>query len=77
VYVADHGSRRILKITSDGRPVTAATSESPWAPTGVAVVGDDLYLLEVGYARTGGSLGPRVRKVSAGGKVAILATVSE
>jgi sugar lactone lactonase YvrE len=77
VYVADHGSRRILKITPGGRAATAAMSEPPWAPTGVAVVGDDLYLLEVGSTRTGGSLGPRVRKVSASGKAEILATVSE
>jgi sugar lactone lactonase YvrE len=77
VYVADHGSRRIVQITPEGRAATAATSEPPWAPTGVAVVDDDLYLLEVGYTRAGGSLGPRVRKISAGGKAAILATVSE
>jgi sugar lactone lactonase YvrE len=77
VYVADHGGRRILKITPAGRAATAAMSEPPWAPTGVAVAGDDLYLLEVGYTRTGGSLGPRVRKVSASGRAAILATVNE
>jgi sugar lactone lactonase YvrE len=76
-YAADYGSRRIVKVTPDGRSSTASESEPPWAPTGVAVVGDDLYLLEVGYTRTGGSLGPRVRKVSASGKVAILATVDE
>jgi sugar lactone lactonase YvrE len=77
VYVADYGSRRILKISTEGRAATVAMSEPPWAPTGVAVVGDDLYLLEVGYTGTGSSLGPRVRKVSAGGKAAILATVDE
>jgi sugar lactone lactonase YvrE len=77
VYAADHSGRRIVKITPEGRTATAATSEPPWAPTGVAVAGDDLYLLEVGSSRTGISLGPRVRKVSAGGKGAILATVHE
>jgi sugar lactone lactonase YvrE len=77
VYVADPGSRRIVRITPEGRAATAAMSEPPWAPTGVAVAGDDLYLLEVGYSRAGASLGPRVRKVSAGGKAAILATVNE
>jgi sugar lactone lactonase YvrE len=77
VYVADQGGRRILKITPEGRVATAAISEPPWMPTGVAIAGDDLYLLEAGYHLTQGNLGPRVRKVSADGKASILATVKD
>jgi hypothetical protein len=77
VFVADYGSRRVLKVTAGGRVGTAATSEPPWAPSGVAVADHDLYLLEVGSTRTGGPLGPRVRKVSASGEASILATVDE
>lgn len=76
-YVADNGGRRIVKVTPDGRSSTVFRSEPPWAPTGVAMSGDDLYILEVGPGRTRQSMGLRVRKVSPGGKSEVLATVAE
>ena len=74
-YAADHGGRRIVKVTPDGRSATASGSESGWAPTGVAVSGDDLYILEVGAGRPGQPTGPRVLKVTPGGRSEVLATV--
>jgi hypothetical protein len=76
-YAADTGSRRVMKVTSEGRVAIAVTSETPWAPTGIAVVGDDFYLLEMGETGRREPLGPRVRKVSPGNKSEVLATVGE
>jgi sugar lactone lactonase YvrE len=77
VFVADHGSRRILKISAVGRVSTAAVAERPWAPTGVAAAGEDLFILEVGSTLARSLLGPRVRKITADGKVTSLAMVDE
>jgi sugar lactone lactonase YvrE len=77
VFVADHGGARVLKISPEGRVSIAASSERPWAPTGVAVSGDDLMILEVGSSPLGRLLGPCVRRVSADGRVTTLATVGE
>jgi sugar lactone lactonase YvrE len=76
-YSADHGVRRIVKVTPDGRISTASESQAGWAPTGVAVSGDALYILEVGSGGPGQPTGPRVRKVSPGGKSEVLATVAD
>jgi hypothetical protein len=50
-------------------------TEPPYFPNGVAAVGNDVYVLEVGFTLPNLSSGPRVRKISANGKQAILATV--
>jgi sugar lactone lactonase YvrE len=76
-YAADHSGRRVVKLTADGQASVAATTEPPWAPTGVAVAGADLYLLEVGSSPARVNFGPRVRKVTPSGKSEILATVPE
>lgn len=51
---------------------------SPWAPTGVALFGGDLYVLEFQNANSENrrEMLPRVRKIEADGKTAVLATVS-
>ncbi|HSE49985.1 MAG TPA: hypothetical protein VLA96_12320 [Terriglobales bacterium] len=47
VYVADYDNRRVLKLSADGKQrVTAYESSLGWAPTGVWVAGDTLYVLE-------------------------------
>ena len=47
VYVADYDNRRVLKLSADGKQrVTAYESSFGWAPTGVWVAGEDLYVLE-------------------------------
>lgn len=47
VYVADYDNRRVLKLSADGKQrVTAYESPFGWAPTGVWVAADELYVLE-------------------------------
>lgn len=76
-FVADHGNRRVLKITPDGRTATVLRAEEPWFPTGVAVGGGELYVLEEGHTPANAPVGTRVRKLSPGGTVTLLATVGE
>jgi sugar lactone lactonase YvrE len=73
VYAADFGNRRVLKITPGGSITTLLRAEESWSPTGVAFRNGELYILESGNAPQH----PRVRKLSAGGKVSVLATIGE
>ena len=79
VYAADHPGRRVLLITPAGSVSTVLRTGSIWAPTGIAVAPDGLYLLEhlrMPLAILGDlAVGPyaRVRRVSADGKVTELA----
>lgn len=79
VYAAACGCRCVVKITADGKVETVLKAERPWSPTGVAVQGDDVYILE--YTNPNGEFSdgwrPRVRKLGRDGKVTTLATVSE
>ena len=79
VYVADTGDARVLKITPDGRVSTLLQTESPWSPTGVALFGSDVYVLE--FLHTARDVRrdwlPRVRKIGADGKSIIIATVDQ
>jgi hypothetical protein len=76
IYAAVNGCRSVVKITLDGKVETVLTSEPPWSPTGVALHGKDLYVLE--YSNTDKHEGwfPRVRKFAADGKrVTVLASL--
>src|SRR5262249_22793917 len=46
VYVAATGCRGVVKITAAGQVETVLKAERPWSPTGVAVRGSDVYVLE-------------------------------
>ncbi len=81
VYVAATGSRRVLKITPSGGVSTILQAPSPWSPTGVAVFGGEVYVLEwqdapASQAEVRRAWIPRVRKVGRDGKFTTLATVS-
>ena len=76
-FVADYGNRRVLKITPDNRITTLIRAEQPWLPTGVAVSGNDLYILENSFTPTHTPIGTRVRKLSPDGRVTVLATAGE
>jgi len=77
VYVADYRNRRVLKVTPGGAVSTAAQTEPPWAPTGVALAeGGDLYILEFGPTPSNANT-PRVRKLSPDGRVSTVATVGQ
>jgi hypothetical protein len=76
MYVADSGDARVLKI-SRGKVTTLLQTQSPWAPTAVALFGTDLYVLE--FLHTAGDVRrdwlPRVTKISSDGKSTIIMTV--
>lgn len=75
VYAADSGNRRLFKVTPEGKVEVILRTEPPYFPNGVAVAGEDLYVLEVGFTLPNLSSGPRVRKISPDGKQTIIATV--
>ena len=81
VLVAATGSRRVIKITPGGDVSTILQAPGSWSPTGVAVFGGEVYVLEWQDAppsllETRNAWIPRVRKVGRDGKVTTLATVS-
>jgi hypothetical protein len=77
VFAAGTGCHRVLKITAEGKVETMLKSERPWSPTGVAVRGADVYVLEYTNANGGPGDGwrPRIRKLERDGKVTTLVTV--
>jgi DNA-binding beta-propeller fold protein YncE len=79
MYVADAGDARVLKITAKGKVTTLLQTESPWAPTGIALFGNNVYVLE--YLHTARDERrdwlPRVRKIAADGTSVIIATVDQ
>jgi len=79
IYVAAAACGRVLKITTDGRVTSILNTTSPWSPTGVALSGNDLYVLE--YFHTVGDNRrewlPRVRKLSHDGSVSTVAEIKQ
>ncbi len=77
VYVAASGCGQLLRITPAGEVTTLLRAEHPWAPTGVAVAGRDLYVLE--YFHTPGDDRrewlPRVRRLAPDGSVVTVAQI--
>jgi len=78
VYVAASGCSAVLRIGAGGEVTPVLRATPPWAPTGVAVHGDEVYVLE--YLHTENAVDrrewiPRVRKLAADGTVTLLATV--
>jgi sugar lactone lactonase YvrE len=78
VYAAATGYHCVVKITPGGKVETVLKAERPWSPTGVALFGGDLYVLEYinPIREPASSWVPRVRKLGRDGKVTILATLA-
>jgi hypothetical protein len=80
VYAAANGCHCVIKITPEGKVETVLKAERPWSPTGVAVFGDDVYVLEYTNSlkawNEGDGWHPRVRKLARDGKVITLAIVA-
>ncbi len=78
VYVAASGCGRVLKITPGGKVTTVLKAEKPWAPSGVAIHNDDVYVLEHinPNSEAHEDWPPRIRKVGRDGKVRTLATIT-
>ena len=77
VYAAAVGCHRVVRITPDGKVEVVLKAERPWSPTGVALHGGDVYVLEYTNANGGPADGwtPRVRKLARDGRVTTLATL--
>ena len=78
IYVAATGCGSVLKVTPAGRVTTLPQLSDRWAPTGVVLFGNDLYVLEFQHPESDSrrEMFPRVRKIAADGKTAIVATVT-
>ena len=78
VYAAATSCHRVLKIAPDGKVESVLRAERPWSPTGVAVHGGAVYVLEYTNANGGPDEGwlPRVRTIGRDGKVTTLSTIS-
>lgn len=78
VYVADTGCGRVLRVTPSGVVTILPQVERPWAPTGVALSGGDLYVLEFENPDTDDrqAMVPRIRKIGADGTTSVVATVT-
>lgn len=82
IYVADYDYRCVQRITAQGAVDTILTDGFYWSPSGVAAVGDDVYVLEhqpetVVAVLSALNVGPysRVRKLSRDGTVTTIATL--
>jgi hypothetical protein len=76
VYAAATGCRCVVKIKAAGKVETVLKAERPWSPTGVALQGGAIYVLE--YPNANGERHadwvPRVRKVGRDGTITTLVT---
>jgi hypothetical protein len=75
LYVAEQRNRRIVRVRPDGRRSVPILSEAPWAPTGISVQGEALYVLEVTDYAGGESTQLRVRRIGKDGRITLLGTV--
>lgn len=77
VFAAATGCRAVVKISSDGKTSVVMRAEAPWSPTGVAVLEDDVYVLEYEHPHSQNKVDwrPRVRKLARDGKVTMLVTL--
>jgi hypothetical protein len=65
-----------VKITADGKVETVSKAERPWSPTGIAVQGEAIYVLEYLDQQDENREDwiPRVRKIGRDGKATTLIT---
>jgi hypothetical protein len=77
VYAAVTGCRCVVRVTPGGKVETVLKAEKPWTPTGVAVRGKGVFVLEYTHPDKPKGWVPRVRKVGPDGKVALLATLAQ
>lgn len=74
-FVANYGGRRVVRVSSSGEVRSVIEQSGPWSPTGVALSGDDVLVLEAGTAPGSGD-SVRVRRLRSGGTVTTLAVVN-
>jgi hypothetical protein len=73
VYVAASGCRCVIKITPRGHIEPAIKASAPWSPTGVALGGEDIFILEyIVISDAAHKYVPRVRRLGPDGRVTTL-----
>jgi sugar lactone lactonase YvrE len=74
IFAAATGCRSVVKITGDGQVSVILRAQAPWSPTGIAVRGDEVYVLEYEHPNSARreEWVPRVRKVVRDGQVTTL-----
>ena len=78
IYVADTGCRCVLKIRPDRHVEIVVKAQAPWLPTGVAVKGDEVWVLEYTVINEQAhDYLPRVRKLGPGAKMTTVATLEK
>jgi hypothetical protein len=77
VYAAATGCRAVLKFASNGEMSVVMRADRPWSPTGVAVSGNELYVVEYEHphSQKREEWLPRVRKLENDGKVTNLVSL--
>ncbi len=75
VFAADFYNGCLLKISFDGKVSTVFNSEKDWSPIGVALAGDEIYVLEARPYSSAVHTGNRVLKISGDGKSTVLANL--
>jgi sugar lactone lactonase YvrE len=77
IYAAANGCRTVVSVPVKGAPRTILAAEPPWSPTGVALAGSDIYVLEYLHTRDGDRRDwvPRIRRVDKDGKVSTILTI--
>jgi len=77
VYAAANGCRTVIAVPANSPARAIRKTERPWSPTGVAVHGKEVYVLE--YVHTPGDNRkewiPRVCKIGPDGQTTIFTTV--
>ncbi len=78
IYVAATACGRVLKVVPRGEVTVLAAASGTWAPTGVAVFGRTVYVLEFEHPDTDDrrEMLPRVRQITPDGKSVVIATVT-
>lgn len=77
VFVAVTGNRCVMKLMPGGQSTTILTCNKPWTPTGVAVHEGHVFVLEYDdeTPTEGRNWPPRVRRVTPGGTVTVVAQI--
>lgn len=78
VYVAATGCGSVLRVTHDGRVSVVFQNDGAWSPTGVALFGHVIYVLEFLGAASDNrrEMIPRIRRITPDGRTTIVATVT-
>lgn len=77
LLVAASGCGTLVRISAEGDVTPLLRAVAPWSPAGVALKGNDVYVLEYLNQGSGDARAwlPRVRKVSSDGRISLLAEI--